>query len=539
MPELPFRAPDLRGLAARLPDPRPLASRTRTRIGSPREIAQRGRRASSLLARRLPARAAGPVARARVLDGTAGDWAAYATAYRALTLGTVPADLQRTVARLLERADAHLLRARGDRALELFDRALQLSYHPSVHHGSSGSPLATDPDAFLAPYRASAMGRLMLTSLDEERPEHPGGRRVLIVSHGSWTFIDRVRAGLQADGDLEISVLDLSTLPPGQRPGHREAVHARFARSYGGSPLPVPPLLADALEGIDTVFVEWGTYAFAWLTLLDLPDVRVVARLHRFEAFTPYPQLADFAQVDEMLFVSPAVRGMVAEVSPRLVQAHRVRLVDNPHDYAPFTAQKVEGADRTLVQVGWAIPVKDALFTLDVLERLRAEDPSWRLLLVGAEPPADPPARERAFVERLRARLEGLGDAVEVLGRRDDVPEVLHRAGFVISSSRHEGTHESVAEGAAAGCVPVVRDWPEAARWGGAATVYPTAWVVDDVEAAVARIREHADPVARGAAGAEAAQWVAEHRVQDKVLAPYASAIRGEESPEGAEPDRD
>lgn len=527
MPELPFRASSVHDLAARLSDPRSLVAGAGKRISSPRELAERGRRASSVLARRLPPRAAAPVARARVLDGRAGDWAAFATAYRALTCGTVPADLQRTVARLLDRADAHLLRARGSRALELFDRALQLSYHPSVHHGSEGSPLATDPEAFLAPYRASAIGRLMLASLDDERPEHPGGHRILIVSHGSWTFIDRVRAGLERRGGLEISVLDLSTLPPGQRPGHREAVHARFARSYRGSPLPVPPALAAALDGVDTVFVEWGTYALAWLTQLDLPNVRVVARLHRFEAFTPYPQLAAFAQVDEMLFVSEAVRGMVAELSPRLAQAHRVRLVDNPHDYSAFTVRKVDGADRTLVQIGWAIPVKDALFTLDVLERLRADDPAWRLLLVGSEPPADPPARERAFVGRLRARLEEMGDAVEVLGRRDDVPEVLRRTGFVISSSRHEGTHESVAEGAAAGCVPVVRNWPEAARWGGAATVYPSAWVVEGVEDAVARILAHADPAVREAAGADAAQWVAEHRIQDAVIAPYEAAIRG------------
>lgn len=483
---------------------------------------------SSVLARRLPPRLARPVGAAAAAPGRPGDWSAFAAAYRALSDGAVPPDLQRTVSRVLRRADSDLARGREVGAQEWFDRALQLSYHPTVHNGSAPSPLALDPVGFLAPYRASPLGRALLAEPDTTRPERAGGRRVLVVAHGSWTFADRLIAGLRDRTDLEITTFDLTSLPPNERPGHRSALTARVALRRHGCRAPVPAALARALDGVDTVFVEWGTYALAWLTCLDLPPVRVVARLHRFEAFTPYPQLADLAQVDEMLFVSPAVRDMVAEVAPRLAQAHRVTLVDNPHDYTPFTRARRPGAERTLAQVGWAIPVKDALFTLEVLERLREHDPAWRLLLVGPEPASDPLPRERAFQAELRRRLAAAGDAVEVLGRRDDVPRVLERAGFVVSSSRHEGTHESVAEGAAAGCVPVVRDWPEAARWGGAATVYPASWVVADVDAAVRRILEHADSAVRDRAGAEAAAWVTAHRDPEGVLEPYERALRGD-----------
>ena len=40
-----------------------------------------------------------------------------------------------------------------------------------------------------------------------------------------------------------------------------------------------------------------------------------------------------------------------------------------------------------------------------------------------------------------------VGEAVEVLGQRDDIPEVLRRVGVILRASRREGTHEAFAEG--------------------------------------------------------------------------------------------
>lgn len=504
----PARHPDLRRLPA---------------------LARRAERAASVISQRVPV-----PPRADWLQRaprSLGAHATFAVAMRELGQGQTPSDLQRTVRRMLAQGDRALAMHRRTAAVEWCDRALQLSFHPTVHHGEGLSPLAQDTASFLAPYRASRIGALLTAAPDEAAPEHPGGPRVLVVSHGSWTFVDRVVAGLRSEPnssrELDIRVFDLSTLPPGQRPSHRGAVRGRGDLTLRGERGAVPPALAAQLDGVDTVFVEWGTYALAWLSQLDLPPVRLVARLHRFEAYTPYPMLTDFARVDEMLFVSSAVRGLVAATSPRLDQAHRVRMVDNPHDYTPFTTDKEAGCERTLIQVGWAIPVKDTLFTLDVLERLRQDDPSWRLLLVGPEPADPSPPREAAFVARLRSRLEAAAEGVEVLGRRDDVPAVMRRAGFVVSSSRHEGTHESVAEGAMAGCVPVVRDWPEAVPFGGAASVYPSGWVVSDVEQAAQRILASADPEVCRFRGLQARQWVLDHRNPRGVLEPYREALLG------------
>lgn len=489
-------------------------------------LMRRGIRAGSALAQRVPNGAWTSVA-GRV-PGVLGAHADFVRAKANLSSGVVPDDLHRVATRLLRAADRAMSMRARTLAVELFDEALQLAYHPSVHHSPQGSALARDAESFLAPFRASSTARLLQIEADPATPPHPGGSRVLVVSHGSWTFIDRVVSQIKHRDDIDVRVLDLTTLPAADRPSHRAAVRARAHLALTGTPLPVPESLREHLQGIDTLFVEWGTYAFAWLSLLDLGDVRLICRLHRFEAFTPYPSLARFSRVDDMLFISPSVRELVRAQAPRLEQAHRVSTVRNPHDYSPFTPEKDPGYEKTILQVGWAIGVKDVLFTLDVLEALRQDDPEWTLLLVGPEPPDKPEARDAEFVATLRGRIAALGDAVRILGKRDDVPLVMRQAGVIISSSKHEGTHESIAEGAAAGCVPVVRNWPDAAPWaGGARSIYPDEWVVESVDEAVKRIRSTSDPAVREAIVRDAVRWVEDNRRPEDVLPPYLDAILG------------
>jgi glycosyltransferase involved in cell wall biosynthesis len=54
----------------------------------------------------------------------------------------------------------------------------------------------------------------------------------------------------------------------------------------------------------------------------------------------------------------------------------------------------------------------------------------------------------------------------------------------------------------------VVRDWPTLRRLGGAAAVVPAEWVVADVEGAIRRVLDHADPAVRERAGEQARRAV-------------------------------
>ena len=59
-----------------------------------------------------------------------------------------------------------------------------------------------------------------------------------------------------------------------------------------------------------------------------------------------------------------------------------------------------------------------------------------------------------AYRDALLRRIAALGDAVERPGFSDDVPEALRHVGVMLSSSRREGTHEGLIQGAASGASP-------------------------------------------------------------------------------------
>ncbi|MGQ4574833.1 glycosyltransferase [Dermabacteraceae bacterium P7006] len=440
---------------------------------------------------------------AKKLPGLAGACAGFALLHNSLSAGKQPTlrELQPTVSRLLKSADKQLGKGRETLAVYLFDLALQISFHPAVHYGESLSPFSLQTDAFLRPYRESALGKLMFTHPDPITPARkttPGDflgrpRRALVLSHDSWTFIDRVVSEMSQDGTYEFRRFCVADLPSGERPSHRAIAQMRFTASRHNILQPVPESLAKYLDWADTVVIEWATYPLAWFSLLDTDrfNVRVVARMHRYEMFTPYPLLMRFSVIDQFCFVAPGVQSFVAATAPRLEQCLHVVTVPNVHDFYDF---KVAGENTptrdqfALIQIKWANEVKDVEFTLETLRLLRKEDSRYHLVLVGDDLPDKPAPADKDRVERLRKQLSDLGDCVTRLGFRRDIPSLLASAGFIISSSRTEGTHESVAEGAATGCIPVVRNWPEMAPWGGAALLYPREWIVESPDEAAQRI---------------------------------------------------
>nr|WP_281497017.1 glycosyltransferase [Ornithinimicrobium sp. F0845] len=145
--------------------------------------------------------------------------------------------------------------------------------------------------------------------------------------------------------------------------------------------------------------------------------------------------------------------------------------------------------------IGWAQPVKDPAWALEVLARLRAHDPGWTLVLVGPDFAPGTVTSGREYAARFRERLAApdVRGGVEFVGATRDLAPHLRSAGFVLSSSRRESFGLGLVEGAASGAVPVVRNWPIFARLDGARGLFPSEWVVDTVEAAVERVLANAD----------------------------------------------
>ena len=98
-----------------------------------------------------------------------------------------------------------------------------------------------------------------------------------------------------------------------------------------------------------------------------------------------------------------------------------------------------------IVMVGRLAPPKRHDLAIDAVRRLRASHPDVELHLVG-----DGPDRQR-----IESLARAAGDAVRLLGTREDIPGLLAEAAVVLLASDYEGAPLSIIEAMAAG-VPVV-----------------------------------------------------------------------------------
>jgi glycosyltransferase involved in cell wall biosynthesis len=252
--------------------------------------------------------------------------------------------------------------------------------------------------------------------------------------------------------------------------------------------------------------------AAAWASLHVPDSTRLVVRLHRIEVFSAQAHVVDYSRVDDLIVVAPHVAALARRALP-VAPDQRIHVVPVTPAFERYPTDKRPGAERTLALVAWAVPVKDTDWALDVLDGLRAHDPAWRLVLVGRGLGDRLTARSWAYKERLEARVaaaEAEG-AVERLGFRTDVPEVLRDVGVSLTSSKIVGCLVGFFEGAASGAFPVARDWPWARPFeGGARTVMPAEWLVDDPAGAVERILAADAARDLAAAGLRAADHVRE-----------------------------
>ena len=449
------------------------------------------------------------------------------------------AELLLTVSRTLEAADTALDRGHASRALGLASDALAVAFHRERHSETLRSALVEDPAAFLAPVAGSAVLRLLGHRLARSGRPLDDAAPVLVLSSPYASFHGEVVAALESSG-LDVETIDLAEHHPLFR---RTVVDVEFLHALAhacrwpdrtglgartelrGTERRLLASVERVLAGRRAIFCDWLDRSTVWASHLCPPETRLVVRVHAVDVLSAWLPLVRWASVDEVIVVSPAMRSLVMDELTALGHDVPVRVVPSFGSVAGYARPKAEGARTTMGMIGWGRRVKDPLWALDLLGR----DPSWRLVLVGPGPGEGTSASERAYFRELEARLAepAVAERVRVLGWTDDVPEALREIGVVLSTSRREGCHRGLIEGAASGAVPVVRDWPLLAARHGPGGLVPAEWVVHDLDAAAARVRSVTQPDQWPAASEETAQVAARTFDGEAADAAYVEAVTG------------
>lgn len=432
-------------------------------------------------------------------------------AQTAMANGEVPEGVSVAAGGLLALADKELAAGRIAAAAPLVTRASDLLFHRSANFDDLRSPLAADPARWLAPWRASTAYKRLTARAGRTVPARSGPpRRLLFVTYHNWNFMGPLIDRYDRRPDVEVRRLDLADLPVGLLPlSPAQQVRLRL-RGSADPTAAWAAALQEHLDWADTVWVEWCQRAAVLVAALDPARRRTIVRLHSFEAFTVFPHLLDLSRVDDLVFVGPQVRDFLRAVRPDAEQSTVCHVLPNAVELRGLRRPKLPGASRTLALLGWANVAKDPLWAVEVLALLRGADPAWRLLLVGHEVSDDSPPALRRYAGELDRRLAepDVVGAVERTGHVTDVGRLLERVGVIVSSSVRESFHLGLVEGAASGAVPVVRDWPIYAAYGGARGLFPAEWVVGTAAEAAALIRVRcADDGALAAYGGAAADY--------------------------------
>jgi glycosyltransferase involved in cell wall biosynthesis len=353
------------------------------------------------------------------------------------------------------------------------------------------------------------------------------------VTSGNWRFLSGICDHFAGITGTEVQRLDLSTPGLGIRWSTLELITDRMRVVGGGGMLPLPESLTDLLAWADCVFVDWCDNTALWAALHVPRTARLVIRLHSVEALSSQPHLMDWNQVADLVFVSEPIKDLTESVVSALMTATtRKHVIPNYVSLAdPFTVNKADGANRTVVMVGWSSTVKDPLWAVDVLSALLESDDRWRLLLVGNDFPRSLTASGARYRDSFERRIQqsDVRNAVVQIPYNRDLPSLLTQAGFVLSTSRRESFHIGLVEGAAGGCIPVIRNWPLLAPFGGPRALFPKEWIVDDVVGAAERILWYAAEADRMRAAAEEARDYVVGRYDWSVVAPqYEKLLLGE-----------
>ncbi|GAA0247483.1 glycosyltransferase [Marinomonas primoryensis] len=242
-------------------------------------------------------------------------------------------------------------------------------------------------------------------------------------------------------------------------------------------------------ENSDIFFVDWLNHNTNWVLENVSDDKKIIVRIHSYEVLSFFPVTINFGRIDGLIFISEGIKDMFLELWGWLLPNDiLIDVLDNIRSKKRISLENevsTKKRNKTIGMMQYADSVKGFRFAFDVFKGVYKVDPEFKLLLCG-KTLAEIDSEENINIQNEIKQLpEGV---VQELGYIKDIDSFFRKVGYMLSTSEREGSHESIIEGMAYGCVPIIRNWPILAPFNGAKRAFPMCDIIDRVEEAVVQI---------------------------------------------------
>ena len=253
--------------------------------------------------------------------------------------------------------------------------------------------------------------------------------------------------------------------------------------TYNGHIIQRKKQLLKLLPKVKIIFCEWGLGNISFLSNNKLPGQKLIVRVHLQEFRTNYLKETNWENVDTVIFISQFQFDRFKLQFPQF--SEKCKLIFNVIDSNSFDKKKSIDAKFNLGMMGILPYRKWPHLGIEILYELRKHDVRYKLSIKSKKPEElgwlwERP-EEREYYDSFYKLIKSynLTDSVVFEPHDNDVQDWFSNIGFVLSTSEFEGSHQSVAEGMAAGSIPIIRNWD------GSTPLYPKKYTFEIIKDAV------------------------------------------------------
>jgi|GEM_PF-3590801 len=211
----------------------------------------------------------------------------------------------------------------------------------------------------------------------------------------------------------------------------------------------------EALEWGDICWFEWCNDPLIYGSKHPLARrKKLICRLHRYEAFSGFPQQVMWENVDRLILVTNHLQHVLDGTLFGLTDRVEIEVIQNGLNLSDFPVREREHGFN-LAYIGYLHLRKNPMMLLQIVEQLVRRDERYQLFLAGKF--QDPVAH--LYWEHMVQQM-GLEDHIHFDGWQDKIAAWLEDKDYVVSTSIHESFGYAIAEGMARGIKPVVHNFP-------------------------------------------------------------------------------